>query len=197
MSKLPLVEDFYTLQGEGFHAGQAVWFIRLGGCDAGCAWCDAKFTWDAGRFHLVEAEEIAARTSAARAVVVTGGEPLRYPLGPLTDELHARGKEVYLETAGTYPLSGSFDWICLSPKRRRPPLDEIWARADELKVIVAELDDLAWAEQCAARVATDCLLYLQPEWGRMNDITPAIVEYIKANPRWRISLQIHKFMDIP
>jgi organic radical activating enzyme len=196
---LPLVEDFYTLQGEGFHTGRAAYFIRLGGCDVGCRWCDAKDTWNPRVHPPIAVAEIVGRVSAhpARAVVVTGGEPLIYPLGELCRELHERGIEIFLETSGSHPFSGSFDWVCLSPKKQQPPLSEAWAMADELKVIVETVDDLQWAEECAVKVEEGCLLFLQPEWSRHNEMMPVIVEYIKAHPRWRISLQAHKYMRIP
>jgi len=196
---LPLVEEFYSLQGEGFHSGKAAWFIRLGGCDVGCRWCDSKIAWDARRFPPVEVDGIVARVVAAgaKALVVTGGEPLQYSLDYLTSQLRAAGIELFLETSGAYPLSGAFDWVCLSPKRPRPPLDELFTRADELKVIVEDGDDLLWAEECAARVRPECLLYLQPEWSRYGQVIPTVVEYAKAHPRWMVSLQIHKFMHIP
>ncbi len=197
--KLPLVEDFYTLQGEGFHTGKAAYFIRLGGCDVGCRWCDAKFTWNARLFPPVAVEEIVRRTASfpARAVVVTGGEPTLYPLDTLTDRLHEQGMEIFLETSGSCPITGSFDWVCLSPKRQQPPLPENLARADELKVIVENAEDFAWAEQCARGVSDACLLLLQPEWSRYEQVIGPVVEYVKANPRWRISIQSHKFMHIP
>ncbi|MDR0907742.1 MAG: 7-carboxy-7-deazaguanine synthase QueE [Rikenellaceae bacterium] len=196
---LPLVEDFYTLQGEGFHTGRAAYFIRLGGCDVGCRWCDAKDTWNPRVHPPVAVAEIVGRASEypARAVVVTGGEPLMYPLDELCGELHKRDIEIFLETSGSHPFSGSFDWVCLSPKKQQPPLDEAWARADELKVIIETESDLGWAEQCAGRVGEDCRLFLQPEWSRRDEVMPAIVEYIKAHPKWRISLQAHKYMRIP
>ncbi len=197
--RLPLVEEFYTVQGEGFNAGEPVYFIRLGGCDMGCSWCDAKFTWSADRYPLVAVETIVSEiaSSKARAVVVTGGEPLLYPMGPLTDELHRIGRRVYLETAGAHPLSGDFDWICLSPKRQRPPLDEVCAAAGELKTVISAADDFAWAEQCALRVGQGCRLYLQPEWDRRDAVIPEIVAYVKEHPQWCISLQLHKYMNIP
>ena len=178
--RLPLVEDFYTIQGEGFHAGKPAYFIRLGGCDVGCRWCDAKYTWN-----------------PRRAIVITGGEPLLYPLDILTRTLHDRGLQIFLETSGTHPFSGRFDWVCLSPKRQQPPLDEAFRRAHELKVIVEREDDLQWAEQNAARVGDDCLLYLQPEWSVYERMMPLLVEYAKAHPQWNISIQTHKFMHIP
>ncbi len=196
---LPLVEDFYTIQGEGFHAGKPAYFIRLGGCDVGCRWCDAKFTWNARSFPPVPVGEIVNRAveCAAAAIVITGGEPALYPLGPLTAELKARGFEIFIETSGTAPLSGTIDWICLSPKRQQPPLSGVLARADELKVIVQREEDIVWAEQNASKVRSECLLYLQPEWSVRESVTPLIVEYAKAHPRWSISIQSHKFMHIP
>ncbi|HIV33143.1 MAG TPA: 7-carboxy-7-deazaguanine synthase QueE [Candidatus Alistipes excrementigallinarum] len=196
---LPLVEDFYTIQGEGYHTGKAAYFIRLGGCDVGCRWCDAKYTWNPRLYPPVEVATIVARATAcaAQAVVVTGGEPLLYPLGVLTSELHARGLELFLETSGSHPFSGEFDWVCLSPKRQQPPLEEAYVRADELKVIVERAEDFAWAEQNAARVRPECRLYVQPEWSVSEQVMPLLVEYVKANPRWNISIQSHKYMHIP
>ncbi len=197
--RLPLVEDFYTIQGEGRHAGKPAYFIRLGGCDVGCRWCDAKYTWNPKMYPPTDIKTVVERACAcsAQAIVITGGEPLLYPLGPLTRALHERGLEIFIETSGTHPLSGEFDWVCLSPKRQMPPLDEAFARADELKVIVQSSDDFAWAEQCAARVGRRCRLYLQPEWSVYEKIIGQMVEYAKADPRWNISIQIHKFMHIP
>jgi len=196
---LPLVEDFYTIQGEGFHAGKPAYFIRLGGCDVGCAWCDAKYTWNPKLYPPTDVQTIVGRAAAcaAQAVVITGGEPLLYPLEPLTRELTARGLRIFLETSGSHPFSGRFDWVCLSPKRKQPPLDEAFARANELKVIVGSDDDFAWAERNAARAGHDCLLYLQPEWSVAERMMPAIVEYAKAHPQWNISIQAHKYMRIP
>ena len=196
---LPLVEDFYTIQGEGFHSGKPAYFIRLGGCDVGCKWCDAKFTWDARRFPPVEVGEIIERASSheAQAIVITGGEPLLYPLGLLTKGLKERGLEIFLETSGTSPLSGDFDWVCLSHKRQKAPLDEVCAVASELKVIVESAEDFAWAEECAARVGEKCLLFLQPEWSRYESVIADVVEYAKAHPQWNVSVQVHKFMHIP
>lgn len=196
---LPLVEDFYTIQGEGFHSGKPAYFIRLGGCDVGCKWCDAKFTWDARRFPPVDVQTIIERASSyqAQAIVITGGEPLLYPLGLLTEGLHERGLEIFLETSGTSPLSGRFDWVCLSPKRQRAPLEEVCRVASELKVIVESAEDFAWAEECAARVGKECLLYLQPEWSRYEKVIGDVVEYAKAHPKWNVSVQVHKFMHIP
>ncbi len=198
-SKLPLVEDFYTIQGEGYHTGKAAYFIRLGGCDIGCHWCDAKHTWNRHLHPLVPAEEIVQRalTYPARAVVVTGGEPSAYPLDLFCGKLAANGIETYVETSGAYPLTGKWDWICLSPKQNSRPLPEIYKKANELKVIIHELSDLDWAEENAVLVQKSCFLYLQPEWSRYKEIIPAVVEYVKEHPSWNVSLQAHKFMHIP
>lgn len=197
--RLPLVEDFYTIQGEGFHSGKPAYFIRLGGCDVGCSWCDAKYTWNPLSHPLVDTDEIVERAASfeAQAIVITGGEPLIYPLDYLTERLHAHGLEIFLETSGSHPLSGAFDWICLSPKRKQPPLAEAFAAASELKVIIETEEDLCWAEECAAKVGESCMLFMQPEWSRSEQMTPTIVEYVKAHPQWNISIQIHKFMHIP
>ena len=197
--RLPLVEDFYTIQGEGFHSGKPAYFIRLGGCDVGCSWCDAKYTWNPLSHPLVATDEIVERAASfeAQAIVITGGEPLLYPLDYLTQRLHEHGLEIFLETSGSHPLSGEFDWICLSPKRKQPPLAEAFAVASELKVIVETEEDLRWAEECAAKVGERCMLFMQPEWSRSEQMTPTIVEYVKAHPQWNISIQIHKFMHIP
>lgn len=197
--RLPLVEDFYTIQGEGFHSGKPAYFIRLGGCDVGCSWCDAKYTWNPLSHPLVDTDEIVERAASfeAQAIVITGGEPLLYPLDYLTERLHEHGLEIFLETSGSHPLSGEFDWICLSPKRKQPPLAEAFAAASELKVIVETEEDLRWAEECAAKVGERCMLFMQPEWSRSEQMTPTIVEYVKAHPQWNISIQIHKFMHIP
>lgn len=196
---LPLVEDFYTIQGEGFHAGKPAYFIRLGGCDVGCRWCDAKYTWNPKLFPPIEVETVIARAVAcpAQAIVITGGEPLLYPLDILTQSLRERGLQIFLETSGTHPFSGVFDWVCLSPKRQQPPLAEVYGRADELKVIIEQEEDLGWAEQCAEQVGATCRLYLQPEWSRAEQVMPLLVEYAKAHPRWNISIQTHKYMHIP
>ncbi|MBR5334360.1 MAG: 7-carboxy-7-deazaguanine synthase QueE [Alistipes sp.] len=197
--KLPLVEDFYTIQGEGYHAGKPAYFIRLGGCDVGCRWCDAKYTWNPRIFPPVDVDVVVARAQAceAQAIVITGGEPLLYPLDVLTSKLKAAGLEIFLETSGTHPFSGEFDWVCLSPKRQQPPLAEAFGRAHELKVIIQTEEDFEWAEQNAKRVGRYCRLYLQPEWSVYEEIIPKMVEYAKAHPKWSISVQTHKFMRIP
>lgn len=197
--KLPLVEDFYTIQGEGFHSGKPAYFIRLGGCDVGCRWCDAKYTWNPKLYPPTEIETVVERAASypARAIVLTGGEPLLYPLDPLCEALHDRGLEIFLETSGSHPFSGRFDWVCLSPKRQQPPLKEAYRQADELKVIIETEEDFAWAEQNAHEVSKKCRLYLQPEWSRSEEMMPRIVEYAKAHPAWSISIQSHKYMHIP
>lgn len=197
--KLPLVEEFYTIQGEGYHTGKAAYFIRIGGCDVGCSWCDTKFSWNPALHPVVPAEQIVEHVMAepAAAVVVTGGEPLMVRMDYLTTLLKAKGIETFLETSGAYPLSGSWDWICLSPKKNAPPVNEIFQVAHELKVIVAEDEDLEWAIQNAKEVHPGCKLFLQPEWSRRDAILPLIINFVKENPRWMISLQSHKYMRIP
>lgn len=197
--KLPLVEDFYTIQGEGFHTGKPAYFIRLGGCDVGCSWCDAKFTWNSKLHPPVDVEDVIKRANSfpAQAIVITGGEPLLYPLDYITSELHSRGLDIFLETSGSHALSGRFDWICLSPKRQLPPVASIFPLAHELKIIVTSEADFAWAEENAAKVSKRCMLYLQPEWSQHDKIVPLIVEYVKNNPKWNVSVQTHKFMNIP
>lgn len=198
-AKLPLVEDFYTIQGEGFHTGKPAYFIRLGGCDVGCRWCDAKMTWNARSFPPIDIQQIVERAVAlpAQAIVITGGEPTLYPLGELTRSLKEHGLQIFIETSGVRPLSGEIDWVCLSPKMQQPPLPEVLERANELKVIIENPEQIKWAEQNAALVSDDCLLFLQPEWSRYSTITPFLVEYAKEHPRWNISIQTHKFMHIP
>ncbi|MGB4205518.1 MAG: 7-carboxy-7-deazaguanine synthase QueE [Bacteroidales bacterium] len=196
---LPLMEEFYTLQGEGYHTGKPAYFIRVGGCDNACHWCDTKASWNAALYPLVHINEIIerAKACAAGAVVVTGGEPLNYNLNPLCSGLKTEGLSVFLETSGSAPLSGEWDWICLSPKRKIPVHSDLFLAANELKVVVLEDSYLEFAEQLAEKVNSSALLYLQPEWSRRNVIMPRIIEYIKANPKWRISLQSHKYMQIP
>ena len=196
---LPLVEDFYTIQGEGYHTGKAAYFIRLGGCDVGGSGWDAKYTWNPKLYPPTDVETVIGRAvaCAAQSIVITGGEPLIYPLDILTRTLRARGLEIFLETSGSHPFSGVFDWVCLSPKRKQPPLEEAYGRADELKVIVESEADFAWAEEHAARVGRRCRLYLQPEWSVSEQVMPLIVEYVKAHPQWNISIQTHKYMHIP
>ena len=196
---LPLVEEFFTIQGEGFNTGKAAWFIRLGGCDVGCSWCDSRFTWNPDIHPLEETDRIVEKAigSGTDSVVVTGGEPLTWNLDYLCKGLKSRGMRTFIETSGAYPLSGEWDWICLSPKRNMPPLEEICSKADELKVIVAGEDDFVWAEKYRGMVGETCHLFLQPEWSRYEKVIPAIVDYVKKNPSWKVSLQSHKFMHIP
>jgi len=197
--KLPLVEEFYTIQGEGYHTGKAAYFIRIGGCDVGCSWCDTKFSWNPSLHPVVPAEQIVEHVIAqpAAAVVVTGGEPLMVNMDYLTGMLKREGIETFLETSGAYPLSGTWDWICLSPKRNAPPVKELFKKAHELKVIIASEEDLDWAIKNGDRVDAGCKLYLQPEWSKREVILPVIIEFAKENPQWMISLQSHKYMRIP
>lgn len=197
--QLPVMEHFYTLQGEGSHQGMAAYFIRLGGCDVGCVWCDVKDSWDAGKHPLVNIEDlikIVAKTPA-KLVVITGGEPLMHDLTILTNSLKENGFEINIETSGSHPLSGTWDWICLSPKKFKAPLPEVVPFANELKVVIFNKSDFVWAEKYAAQVSTHCKLYLQPEWDKAAIITPQIIDYIKANPQWQLSLQIHKYINVP
>ncbi len=196
---LPLMEQFYTIQGEGFNTGKAAYFIRLGGCDVGCHWCDVKESWDASIHPLTKTKEVLQQVLAhsAKAVVVTGGEPLMYNLTALTRELKASYIETFIETSGAYKLTGEWDWICLSPKKTMLPLQEIYNKANELKIIVYNKHDFIWAEEEAKKVNPDCYLYLQPEWSKRNGVGPLIVDYVKANPKWMISLQTHKYINIP
>jgi 7-carboxy-7-deazaguanine synthase len=196
---LPLMESFYTIQGEGFYQGHAAYFIRLGGCEVGCVWCDVKESWDATQHPLVEIGEMVddARASGTKIVVVTGGEPAMYDLTGLTRELHGAGLKTNIETSGVYPLTGAWDWVCFSPKKFKAPHPSVYENANELKVVVYNKSDLEWAEQHAALVNNNCQLFLQPEWSKEKEMLPLIIEYVKANPKWKISLQIHKYMNIP
>jgi 7-carboxy-7-deazaguanine synthase len=196
---LPVMEHFYTLQGEGFHQGRAAYFIRLGGCDVGCVWCDVKDSWDADKHPrmTVDSLKLLVKGSAAPMVVITGGEPLMHNLDALTAALQAAGLETNIETSGAHPLSGSWNWICLSPKKFKAPLPAILPFANELKVVIFNKTDFAWAEEYASKVSADCKLYLQPEWDKAAMVTPLIIEYIKANPKWELSLQIHKYINVP
>ncbi len=196
---LPLVEEFSTIQGEGYHAGKAAWFIRLGGCDIGCNWCDSRYAWNQADHPMVETDIITghAIASGMKSVVVTGGEPLMWNLDYLCSSLRRNGVATFLETSGAYLLSGEWDWICLSPKRNMPPKKDICRQADELKVIIENSSDFEWAEKCRQRVRKDTRLFLQPEWSSFGKIIPLIVEYIKLHPEWRVSLQLHKYMHIP
>ena len=199
IASLPLMEHFYTLQGEGRFTGHASYFIRLGGCDVGCVWCDVKESWDASKHPLVPITEIVASVvaSGTKIAVITGGEPMMHNLDTLTAMLKAQGIRTHVETSGAHPLSGTWDWICLSPKKFKAPLDEMIAAAHELKTVIYNKTDFAWAEQYAAKVSKDCLLYLQPEWSKSAEMNPMIIDYVKGNPQWILSLQTHKFLNIP
>ena len=198
-SILPVMEQFYTIQGEGFNTGRAAYFIRLGGCDVGCVWCDVKESWDADAHPRQAVASLVAAASEypGRNVVITGGEPLMHNCLPLTKALQEAGFKTWIETSGAHPLSGNWDWICVSPKKFKAPLPEVLAHADELKIIVFNESDFKWAEEHAALVPATTRLYLQPEWSRAARMTPALIDYVKANPRWQVSLQTHKYLDIP
>ncbi len=199
IDQLPVVEEFFSLQGEGFHTGKAAYFIRLGGCDIGCNWCDSRFSWNPDIHPVVETKTIIDRVidSGADSVVITGGEPLMWNLDFLCTGLKKNNISTFLETSGAYSLSGQWDWICVSPKRNMPPVPEMCKVADELKVIIQDRNDFEWAEKYKGMVKDTCKLFLQPEWSRFDTVVPEIVEYIKENPEWRISLQVHKYMHIP
>lgn len=196
---LPVMEHFYTLQGEGFHQGKAAYFIRLGGCDVGCVWCDVKDSWDEDKHPklTISSLQLAVKNTPAQIVVITGGEPLLHDLTELTKQLHKSGFKTHIETSGSSPLSGDWDWITLSPKKFKEPLPEVVPLASELKIVVFNKSDFAWAEKWAAQVSPECKLYLQPEWSKASIITPAIIEYIKAHSQWQLSLQIHKYINVP
>jgi organic radical activating enzyme len=193
------MEMFYSLQGEGYHQGKAAYFIRLAGCDVGCVWCDVKDSWDASKHPVLSVEEIvkSALQFPGRLAIVTGGEPLLHDLAPLTTALKAAGFQTNIETSGSSPMSGDWDWVCLSPKKFKAPLVENLPLASELKVVVFNNSDFDWAEQHAKQVNTNCKLYLQPEWDKSAQITPLVIEYIKSNPQWELSAQLHKYIQVP
>jgi 7-carboxy-7-deazaguanine synthase len=195
---LPLMEQFYTIQGEGTYGGYAAYFILVGGCDVGCVWCDVKESWDVSNHPLVSIDEMVARAKASGAgmVVITGGEPAMYDLGALTHQLQGAGLRTHIETSGAYVLTGNWDWICFSPKKFKAPHPTVPGLADELKVIIYNKSDFSWAEQFAALVTSSCQLFLQPEWSREKEMLPLIIDYVKANPKWRVGLQTHKYMGV-
>ena len=194
---LPLMEAFYSLQGEGFYKGTAAYFIRLGGCDVGCHWCDVKESWEAERHPLVQAQAIADEALAhSKTIIITGGEPLMWNLNLLTQRLKAGGARTHIETSGAHPLSGEWDWICLSPKKIKRPVGDVLRRANELKMVIYNNNDFLFAEEMAAEVNQECLLYLQPEWSKRDKVIPKIVDYVLAHPQWKASLQMHKYLDI-
>ena len=199
MNALPVMEAFYTLQGEGFHQGKAAVFIRLAGCDVGCHWCDVKESWDVQGYPVVPVKDLVrqVRDYESDIVVVTGGEPLMYDLGPLSRELKSAGFKTQMETSGAHPVSGDWDWICLSPKKFKPALSPIYPLANELKIVIYNKSDLEWANSHKEQINSACKLYLQPEWGRSDKVLPLMIDYVKKHPEWEVSLQIHKFMDIP
>ncbi|MGO3182413.1 MAG: 7-carboxy-7-deazaguanine synthase QueE [Aequorivita sp.] len=195
---LPLMEEFYTIQGEGFHKGTAAYFIRVGGCDVGCHWCDVKESWNAGLHPPTAIENIVENAEKhSKTIVITGGEPLTWDMGPLTEMLKQKGMQIHIETSGAYKLTGTWDWICLSPKKMKLPTEEIYKVANELKVIIFNKDDFRFAEEQAAKVNKDCILYLQPEWSKREKMSPMIVDYVMKNPQWKVSLQTHKYLNIP
>jgi len=193
------MEHFCTLQGEGRYTGQASYFLRLGGCDVGCVWCDVKESWDATQHPQVSIEEMVDRVlqSGAAIAVITGGEPLMHNLDSLTQGLQEKGIRTHVETSGAHTLSGQWDWICVSPKKFKAPLPSLLSVAHELKVVIYHKSDFAWAEEHAQSVGPDCMLYLQPEWSKSDEMLPLIIDYIQSNPRWILSLQTHKFINIP
>lgn len=199
VTTLPVMEAFYTIQGEGNYQGKAAYFIRLGGCDVGCVWCDVKDSWDASKHPQQSIDQIVSEAAAypGRLAVITGGEPLMHNLNALTATLHEAGFQTNIETSGAHPVSGEWDWICLSPKKFKAPVPEILPLANELKVIIFNKSDFAWAEQYAARVSPTCKLYLQPEWDKRQQMVPLMVDYIKDNPQWQFSIQMHKYINVP
>lgn len=195
---LPLMEAFYTLQGEGYHKGSAAYFIRIGGCDVGCHWCDVKESWNSELHPPTDISVIVEEAKKhSNTVVVTGGEPLMWSMDPLTNALHEKEIQIHIETSGAYPLSGNWDWFCLSPKKNKLPISDAYQRADELKMIVFNKDDLRFAEEQAAKVNKNCKLFLQPEWSKRDTVMPLLVDYVLENPKWKVSLQTHKYLNIP
>lgn len=197
--ELPIMEQFYTIQGEGFHSGRAAYFIRIAGCDVGCVWCDVKESWDSAVHPLAQISDIVKTVKENKAdfVVITGGEPAMYDLTTLVNALKVNDIKIAIETSGCYELIGKVDWYCFSPKKFKAPTEEAYTKASELKMVISHPSDISWAEAHAEKVNTDCMLFLQPEWNKQEKILPLIIEYVKGNQRWRISLQTHKFMQIP
>ena len=198
-TQYPMMEMFYSLQGEGYHQGRAAYFIRLAGCDVGCVWCDVKESWDASKHPVLSIEEIVTSALAhpARLAIITGGEPLLYNLDALTTALKKAGFEINMETSGSSPMSGNWDWVCLSPKKFKAPLSESIAAASELKVVIFNKHDFEWAETYAQQVPASCKLYLQPEWDKANEMMPSIIDYVKTHPKWELSAQLHKYIQVP
>ena len=198
-TQYPVMEMFYSLQGEGYHQGRAAYFIRLAGCDVGCVWCDVKESWDASKHPVLSIEEIVSSALAhpGRLAIITGGEPLLYNLDALTTALKKAGFEINMETSGSSPMSGDWDWVCLSPKKFKAPLTESIEAASELKVVIFNTHDFEWAETYAKQVAPNCKLYLQPEWDKANEMMPSIIDYVKTHPKWELSAQLHKYIQVP
>lgn len=195
---LPLMEEFYTIQGEGAYTGTAAYFIRIGGCDVGCHWCDVKESWNAELHPPTNINTIVDNASKfAETVVITGGEPLTWNMNPLTALLKTKNIRVHIETSGAFPVTGQWDWVCLSPKKTKLPVEDAYTVANELKIIIYNKHDFIFAEEQAAKVGKDCVLFLQPEWSRKEEVTPLIIDYVMANPKWRVSLQTHKYLNIP
>jgi len=204
INALPVMESFYTIQGEGYYQGNAAYFIRLAGCDVGCFWCDVKDSWDATKHPVKNIAEIVSEVKSAiyeirekAVVVITGGEPLLHNLNMLTAALKVEGFKTNIETSGSSSLSGIWDWICVSPKKFKAPLKEVLAKANELKVVIFNKSDFEWAEQNAQLVSADCKLYIQPEWDKSGEITHLMIEYVKMNPKWQLCIQIHKYINVP
>lgn len=199
IDQLPVMEDFFTLQGEGFHSGRAAYFIRLAGCDVGCHWCDVKESWDKEKHPLVNILELVQKVKASGTdfVVITGGEPAMYDLTNLTNALKETGIEIAMETSGAYSIKGNIDWICLSPKKFKLPLEENYQKAHELKMIIFNQHDFKWAEELKQKVNANCKLYIQPEWDKSAEVLPMMIDYVKRNTEWALSLQTHKYLNIP
>ena len=199
MNSLPLMEDFYTIQGEGFYQGSAAYFIRLGGCEVRCIWCDVKDSWDVNAHPKTDVRQIVekAKASGSKIAVITGGEPTMHDLTALTTELKKAGLKTHIETSGAYPITGQWDWVCFSPKKFKPPHPSVSEKADELKVVIFHKSDFAWAEEFARQVKSGCELFLQPEWSKEKEVFPLIIDYVKTHPQWKISVQVHKYIDVP
>ena len=197
-TEIPLMEEFYSIQGEGFHTGRAAYFIRFAGCDVGCSWCDVKESWDINEHPLVSIDSIVKNVteSGTDFVVITGGEPAMYDLAPLTDALHSLNVEIAIETSGAYAITGDIDWVCLSPKKFKMPIDENYDLANELKMIAFNNHDLKWAKELEPKVSLACQLYIQPEWDKKSEILPTVIDFVKNNVEWNISLQTHKFLEV-
>jgi len=197
LTKLPVMEKFYTIQGEGYYSGQPFYFIRLGGCDVGCHWCDVKESWDHNQHQFIDIDDLIKDVKEHTSnVIITGGEPLMWNLSELTKRFKENNIKLHLETSGAYELSGNWDWICLSPKKKMLPKNEIYTAADELKVVIHNNDDFKFAIQESEKVSHECKLFLQPEWSKFDLMKDKIVQFVMQNKNWNISLQIHKYLEI-